>query len=163
MKRAILTLVALGVLLPLAAEVASAGGHRDRRDHEKKKVSVKAVLPGLPGLPGLTIGYTHVKDRGPRHHRDQRRVRVISRFPPRHLPILKRWVPGQHVIQERHVRQPDRHEKVWVPDRYETRRDVCGHPYRILVEEGHYVTRIIPGRVIVERVKVWVPGHWERV
>ena len=33
----------------------------------------------------------------------------------------------------------------------------------IVVEAGHHVNRVIPGRVVVERVKVWVPGHWERL
>jgi hypothetical protein len=157
MKRAMLTLLAVGIILPLASEIARAGGRRGHRDHEKKGVSVTA------GPGGLTIGYTHVKHRGSRHHGHRRGLGVTFRLGRPHKVVLKRWVPGHHVIEERHVRQPDRIEKVWVPDRYVIRRDACGRPYRVLVEEGHWVKRVIPGRIVVERVKVWVPGHWERV
>jgi hypothetical protein len=76
--------------------------------------------------------------------------------------VRERWVEGHYVYEERRVRQPDRIERVWVPDRYAWRLDCHGHRYRVLVEEGHWVERCIPGEVVIERVRVWVPGHWER-
>jgi hypothetical protein len=162
MKRAILTLVTAAVLLPMAAEIARAGGHRGKRSSEKKGVSVTA------GPRGISIGYTHSKKRvhrSPRHRtqRSHREIGVTFRFGQPHPPILKRWMPGHYTIEERHIRQPDRIEKVWVPDRYQTRLDACGRPYRVLVEGSHHENRLIPGAVVVERVKIWVPGYWERI
>jgi len=172
MKRAILTLIALGVLLPLAAEVAQAGGRQRRDKHEKKRI---LPMPGPLGPLGLLIAHQHDKHvkharqvghRSHRSHRDHRgrgSIGITFRFGHPIRRTCTRWVPGHHVIEERHVRQADRYEQVWVPDRHEVRRDARGRPYRILIEEGHYVNRLIRGEVIIERVKVWVPGHWERI
>lgn len=45
------------------------------------------------------------------------------------------------------VRLPGRYEAVFVPARYEWRRDACGRLVRVLVEPAHHERR-------------WVPGHW---
>jgi hypothetical protein len=153
MRRAILTLMAAGLCIPLVAATASAGPRSDR--------SGLSVVAG-PG--GIQIDYHRDRrDGGRRGDVSRREVDVRLRLPGA-VPHYERtrWVPGQWVIQERQVRLPDRIERVWIPDRYEIRIDACGRPYRVLVEEGHFEDHRIPGEVIVQREQVWVPGHWER-
>ena len=192
MKRALLTLMAFGILLPLAAEIARAGGD-SRHDSRKKKGRSATARPHEPTFDDSRVKVRDHRDsRGQRNYRDTRdqrsyrdtrghrsyrdtrghrdyrsgshrgNVRVGLRHGPTFRHDRKRWVPGHYVIEERRVRQRDRRERVWVPDRFELRRRGRGRPHRVLVEAGHYETRIIPGRVIVQHVRVWVPGGWVR-
>ena len=52
---------------------------------------------------------------------------------------------------------PQRCHKTWIPPRYEYRRQPCGNFVKVLVCEGRYTTRIIPGYYDYQTVKVWRP------
>lgn len=46
--------------------------------------------------------------------------------------------PPYYEYRERKVWVPGYAEKVWMADKYETRIDANGNPYRVLIEERHY-------------------------
>jgi hypothetical protein len=71
------------------------------------------------------------------------------------------WVPGRYEIRRERVWVPGCERKEWVPPRHEWRIDKCGSRYRVLVRDGYWRVVQDPGRYETRDVRVWVPGHWQ--
>ena len=85
---------------------------------------------------------------------------VSSRRPITHRAPRKVWTPGHYQTVARRVWIPETYQKVYIEPVYETRYDECGRPITVLVREGYWTSKCIPGYYETRHDKVWVPGRW---
>ena len=83
------------------------------------------------------------------------------RYAPRY-ESSRVWIPGGYEMVNERVWVAGRVERVWVDPVFELRIGTCGERFRVLVCAGHWSTVQHPGHYEVRRVRVHVPGHWEK-
>ncbi|MEM7308530.1 MAG: hypothetical protein AAF682_17745 [Planctomycetota bacterium] len=109
----------------------------------------------------LSLGI-HFGKRSKSIHATVGNVRVGYRTPRRVCAPRKVWVPGRYDTVTRQVWIPGGKEKVWIEPLYQTRYDECGRPYQVLVRDGYWTVRQLPGYYETRCEQVWVPGYWKQ-
>ena len=83
-------------------------------------------------------------------------------YPSYYAPVVERPIiasPGYYQTQYQSVLvEPEHKVRQFVPPVYETRRDVYGRPYTVIVREGYYTEACVPARYESRPVQVFVPG-----
>jgi hypothetical protein len=138
-------------LLPLSIALLAAAPAR------AGDLSLGVVLGGRHGAVELSYGGG---SKGHRYHGGRGPVVAGCALHGRCTPA-RIFVPGHYASVEREVWVPACREKVWVDPVYATRHDACGRPVRVLVCEGRWSVRVVPGHYETRCERVWVPAGYE--
>jgi hypothetical protein len=77
---------------------------------------------------------------------------------------VRTWVPERYEKREEQVLvSPERHDRVWIADEFETHLDHYGRAHRVLVRPGYWKEVCIPAKYETRCTNVLIPGYWTEV